>query len=426
MGQGIINNYFTVSILVFLLFSSVSPMVLTTPTSIITSNETFDHLAFLDDEEDPFKTWYTYDRMEDTSHKEDKGCDNNVFSTEHLNASTLEEPLRDDLQPGRFDNGLMDSAWPMKCHDQRHTCQSQFSTQDNPHTEKWRFGTSSDIESSPVVDEEGIIYVASVSDATLHALCPNGTEKWIYQAGGLLWSTPALAEDGTIYVTSWDANLHALFSSNGTLKWKVTGGASIDSSPAIGNNGTIYFGSLTGGHGYRVYAIHPNGTEYWSYLTDDRIYSDPAIGENGTIYIGSGDSGMYALHPNGTLHWRFDTGDIIKGHPSIDTNGIIYFSSYDDYLYAVYPDGTMKWRTHTTYTVQAEGQQLQQTAPSTCSPINSEHSTPTTEPSNGALTSMVTEAIPPPHSQQMAPSTSATVTANISRCNPPRRDTMAT
>jgi len=309
---------------------------------------------FNENDEELLEILYLHDRMHDTVHSEYNDFDESMLNSEQLKPNDVNKDMTENPQPIESDNGLMDSAWPMKCHDQRHTSQSPYSTEDNPHTEIWRFRSEhylgGSMESSPVVDSNGIIYFGTMgADRKLYAIYPNGTKKWDYQAGGLIWSTPALAEDGTIYITSYDAKLHALYSSNGTLKWKKSGGASITSSPAIGVDGTIYFGSMLGGHGNRIYAIHPNGTEYWSYLTGDVIFSDPAIGEDGTVYIGSGDSGLYAMNPNGTLKWRFDTGDEIHGHPSIDDNGIIYISSWDSYLYAIYPNGTMKWKTNTNY-----------------------------------------------------------------------------
>jgi outer membrane protein assembly factor BamB len=248
----------------------------------------------------------------------------------------------ESLTPILKSNGLMNSSWPMKCHDARHTSQSPYSTADNPHVEKWRFYTSSDIESSPIIDENGIIYVNSVSNARLSAVYPNGTQKWSYQAGGLLWSTPALSEDGTIYVTSWDGFLHAVYP-NGTMRWKFNYGGNSDSSPAIGENGIIYLGSTSG----KIHALNPNGTEKWHYQTGGWTMSNPAIGEEDIIYIGSEDGRLYAIYPNGTLKWYFSTGDKIRGHPSIAEDGTIFIPSWDDYLYAIYPNGTLRWKTHT-------------------------------------------------------------------------------
>jgi len=263
------------------------------------------------------------------------------------NLEKMEEP---SIATGN--GGLMDSAWPMKCHDLRHTAQSQYSAANNPPgVEKWRFRTSDVIEGASIIGDDGVIYVGDF-DSYVYAINPNGTEKWRYQTGMWVWSAPALAEDGTLYVTSYDDYLYALYSNNGTRKWRFcTGpGGSISSSPAVGEDGAVYFGVMGPGWDIgRIYAINSNGTEKWHYDTGYWIVSDPAVGDDGTIYIGSGDSYLYALFPNGTLRWRFKTGDDIKGHPSIAQDGIIYIPSSDGYLYALYPNGTMKWEVNTGF-----------------------------------------------------------------------------
>jgi len=295
---------------------------------------------------------YQYDKMKYSINFERKDFEKRNLNFNKIKSSDVYTDITKYPKPIRSDNGLMDSAWPMKCHDPRHTAQSPYSTEDNPHTEKWRFISKDDdgtIESSPVVDSDGIIYFGTMgSDHKLYALYPNGTKKWSYEVDSLIWSTPAIGEDGTVYCGSWDAGLYAI-NPNGTLKWRFPAGASISNSPTIAEDGTIYFGTLTGGSGYRIYAVNPNGTEKWSYLTGSRVCSDPAIGEDGTIYIGSCDHFLYALYPNGTLRWRFETGGEIRGHPSIDEDDTIYIPSLDAYLYAIYLNGTMKWKVHTGY-----------------------------------------------------------------------------
>ena len=239
--------------------------------------------------------------------------------------------------------GPVDSAWPMKCHDNRHTGRSPYSTAGNPDgVEKWRFRCDR-IEGSPAIGADGTIYFGTMgSGDELYALYPNGTLKWKYETDMWIWgSSPAIAEDRTIYVGSWDCGLYAIYP-NGTLKWRFPASAVISSSPAIGNDGTIYFGNSD----RRIFAVNPNGTEKWHYDTGADIWGDPAIGDDGTVYIGSWDTYFYALYPNnGTLRWRFKTGHYIKGPPSIADDGTIYIGSWDDYLYALYPNnGTMKWR----------------------------------------------------------------------------------
>jgi len=238
----------------------------------------------------------------------------------------------------------MDSPWPMKCHDLHHTSRSLYSTASNPGIEKWRFRTNDSIEGSPVIGDDGTIYVGSF-DWYLYAINPNGTLKWKYKTDMYIWSAPALAEDGTLYVGSMDDRMYAFYS-NGTKKWHFNAGGSIISSPAIADDGIIYFGVMGPGFDLgRIYALYPNGTEQWHYDTDYWIVSNPAIGNDGTIYIGSGDGKLYAMNPNGTVQWTFPTGGWIKSHPSIADDGTIYFDSFDGYLYALFSNGTMKWRT---------------------------------------------------------------------------------
>ncbi len=262
---------------------------------------------------------------------------NNDTSSTEVNAG-ISSMITDDL---------MDSPWPMKCHDLRHTSRSPYSTANNTGLEKWRVRSIWDgtVESSAVIGDDGTIYFGTMgTDCRLYALYPDGTIKWYYPVGLMIWATPAIAEDGTIYVTSWDDYLHAVYS-NGTRKWRFNLRGDSSCSPAIGNDGTIYCGSTSS----YIYAINPNGTEKWRYLTGDWTMSNPAISKNGTIYMGSFDKYLYALNPNGTLQWRFKTGGYIKGHPSIADDGTIYVPSFDDYLYALYPNGTIKWKVNTNY-----------------------------------------------------------------------------
>jgi outer membrane protein assembly factor BamB len=244
--------------------------------------------------------------------------------------------------------GLMNSSWPMKCHDLQHTGQSQYSTENNPPgVIKWEYETGGWIQDSPVIARDGTIYVGS-SDFKLYAINPDGTLKWKYGTGDSTYSAPAIADDGTIYFTSHDCYLHAV-NPNGTMKWRFYAKGSLTSSPAVANDGTIYFGSLSPGYNGTIFAVNPNGTEKWHYQTGYWIFSDPAVKPDGTIYIGSGDGYLYAMNPNGTLRWRFATNGQIHGHPSIASDGTIYIGSYDDHLYAVFPNGTMKWNYYTGF-----------------------------------------------------------------------------
>lgn len=253
----------------------------------------------------------------------------------------------------QLSQGLGDTPCPMFRFDLNHTGRSPIDASDNPGRVQWVYNTSSILESSPVIGEDGTIYFGGPNQHLI-ALNPDGTKKWnvslVTSYPGGLRGGPAIDSDGIIYCPSGN-QLFALFP-NGTVKWSFTGDESFYSSPAIDTNGTIYLGCSDN----KLYAIHANGTSYWNYTTGDAIaLSSPAIDRNGTIYIGSTDNHTYAIFPNGTLKWSLDLGFNVFSSPAIDANGTIYIATREEhpiygywgsvYLWAIHSNGTKKWST---------------------------------------------------------------------------------
>jgi len=191
----------------------------------------------------------------------------------------------------------MDSAWPMCNHDIRHTGRSSYITANNIGFERWQISLQGLVWGSPVIDDEGIIYIGAWD---FYAIYPNGTIKWQIDISAFS-SAAAIDENDVLYVgTIWAMQnyLYAIYRNNGTLKWKYFTGHNIFSLPAIGDDGTIYFGCENS----NIYALYPNGSLKWKYTTGNAVLSSPAIGSDGTVYCGSHDSFLYALYPdNGTL-----------------------------------------------------------------------------------------------------------------------------
>jgi outer membrane protein assembly factor BamB len=269
------------------------------------------------------------------------------------------EPEYKDIETNKIESfkqlieptgGPMDSAWPMYCHDIRHTGRSPYSTSGNVGFNKWWYKCNRYIEGSAAIDKEGVIYFGGAEDDAkgttkyFYAMFPNGTLKWKCEVDDLIEAGPAIAEDGTIYVGECipPSNLYSI-SPDGIINWKYQIGDNLQSSPAIGADGTIYIGD---GGNWGIRAINPNGTLKWCYKTNMIVYSSPAIGSDGTVYCGSHDNYLYALYPdNGTLKWKYKTGHWIRTSPCIGDDGTIYCVSLDSYLYALYPNGTCKWKT---------------------------------------------------------------------------------
>ncbi len=247
--------------------------------------------------------------------------------------------------------GPMDSAWPMYCHDARHTGRSPYNTADNPGFNKWWFKCKYYIEGSAAIDENGTIYFGGAEDdgkgtaIYFYAMFPNGTLKWKCKIDWFIEAGPVIAEDGTIYAGDSSYGYGKLYSIslNGTINWKLHTYGEMYSSPVIGADGTIFVGDSNN----YINAINPNGTLKWRYKTGFKVYSSPAISDDGTVYCGSHDNYLYALYPNnGTLKWKYKTGHWIRVSPCIADDGTIYVVSLDDYLHAVYPNGTQKWVTY--------------------------------------------------------------------------------
>ncbi len=212
-------------------------------------------------------------------------------------------------------------------------------------TKKWSLviGVSL-VYSSPVIDEEGNIYVASVRGNNICAVYPNGTKKWDFHTGNRIYSSPAL-DDDTVYCGSHDGFFYAIYKNNGTLKWRFnTGNWCGGKGATIDDDGTIYFGHVEG----YFYALHSNGTLKWRLKLGNNVVSSPAISADGTIYVAAyqdwDNANIYSINPDGTINWKYyiDT-DYVSTSPAIDKYGIIYFGGWNGILYALNPDGTIRW-----------------------------------------------------------------------------------
>jgi outer membrane protein assembly factor BamB len=105
---------------------------------------------------------------------------------------------------------------------------------------------------SPAVSN-GVVYIRStVYDfpVFLYAIdAVTGTEKWRFTTGSNEDSSPAVS-NGIVYIGSRNNNLYAIDAVTGTEKWRFTMGSNGDSSPSI-SNGVVYVGSLD----YNIYAV---------------------------------------------------------------------------------------------------------------------------------------------------------------------------
>ena len=243
-----------------------------------------------------------------------------------------------------------DAPWPTFRRDPQNNGRSPIPAlyqNDQP----WHFQTGKGIFSTPVIDENGTIYIGS-ADHNFYALHPDGSEKWHFETGEIIDSAAALprpdVETGerTIYVPSGDGNLYHLNRENGNLIWSFTAPTEsynswFEGNVQVGHDDTLYAGNTN----FDYYAVAPDGTLKWTFPTYSNAWSIGGIANDGTIYWGSNDTYVYAVDPAGQEKWNKRTLGFIAASAAIGSDGTVYIGSFDSYFYALDPEtGKTKWK----------------------------------------------------------------------------------
>lgn len=205
--------------------------------------------------------------------------------------------------------------------------------------------------SSPAIAADGTIYIGMENDNILFALNPDTGELiWEFPTGGDIRATPVIDSNGVIYIASTDDNLYAI-NPDGTLKWEVTYGTYTAGTPAISENlNRIYLTYKTSDNTGSLSAFNlTDGSLIWD--SDPRPLAKmelggPTIAEDGTIYAGGEDGKMVAYNTDGTIKWEYPTigaESRILSAPALDNEGNIYFGDTDGYFYVVGPNGQNEW-----------------------------------------------------------------------------------
>ncbi|MFA2692407.1 outer membrane protein assembly factor BamB family protein [Bacillus mycoides] len=246
---------------------------------------------------------------------------------------------------------------------------------------KWVKDDIANSDISPIIGEDGTIYVAY---GKLTALNPDGSIKWQVKDAQAA-NTPIIDSEGTVYV--YNSKSINAYNSNGSKKWESSqmfeGANSGKNSMLMSKDGIIYT-LLSSGENYFLYAHDKNGKELWKkqakgaggnpgislgldnelyvsggsviYVFDkdgnlikewklDKMRSQTAAtisSKDGAIYM-TGDGAVAAYNRDHTLRWKFLPGEGVANSPVIDKNGVVYVHSKLT-LYAVNPDGTQKWK----------------------------------------------------------------------------------
>jgi len=214
----------------------------------------------------------------------------------------------------------------------------------------WFFQSGKGIFSTPIVDQEGVIYFGS-ADHNFYAINPDGREKWRFRTGEIIDSAGALPADqpGTVLVPSGDGFLYRLDTQDGREIWRFDAGQSprasynnwFEANISIGPNGTIYAGNTN----FNYYAITPDGQLRWTYETGANAWSAAAFGADGRIYWGSCDTFFHCVSPEGKKIWKRRTLGFVSASAAIGLDGTVYAGSFDSNFYALDPlTGKTRWK----------------------------------------------------------------------------------
>lgn len=202
----------------------------------------------------------------------------------------------------------------------------------------WTFSATDGVK-TPIIAEDGTIYLSS-SDNRLYALDPSdGSEKWAFVAAGGV-SVPAIGRDGLVFVSTSNHRMHAVDSSDGSERWSFDVEEGLY-APAVAQDGTVLLPSY-----HVLYALDPtDGSERWSFTSN--ALTTPAVTQDGTVLVPANDIGAFrlvALDPDdGSELWSFPTGSYVAT-PLVGDDGTVYLPTEDNALYALSPaTGAPQW-----------------------------------------------------------------------------------
>ena len=119
---------------------------------------------------------------------------------------------------------------------------------------RWKYATADRVDSSPVIGLSNEVLFMS-RDGYLRSIDIDfGVTNWEKPIGDVFYSSPVVDENGTVYVAGYlgggENHIFAI-DANGSMDWNssmtnhsVVIGDVVDSSLAIDSNGTLYFGSF--------------------------------------------------------------------------------------------------------------------------------------------------------------------------------------
>jgi outer membrane protein assembly factor BamB len=199
----------------------------------------------------------------------------------------------------------------------------------------WSFATGKGVFSSPVIGEDGTVYVGS-ADRHFYALRRDGALRWTIETGEIVDSSGLLDDKGRVYFGSGDGKLRALDAATGAPIWTMEADAPavnkafinwFEGSVAIGPGGTLYVPN----DNFFVYAVdREDGRVQRRIKMPDQTWSLPAVDPaSGRVFVGNNNvlaalgKNTFAFDPDGTTAWASSTLGSIAASPTVAGRRVI-------------------------------------------------------------------------------------------------------
>jgi eukaryotic-like serine/threonine-protein kinase len=164
----------------------------------------------------------------------------------------------------------------------------------------WSVDLGSPLMASPVLDENGTIFVTNMEGELISVSAADGSENWRTPTGGRLWSTPVLHE-GMLYVGNLNNRVFGISAENGQITWQMDTGDPIVGGGALLPDG-VAFPVETG----RLIAYSFDGSVLWNQTINGKLYTTPVVfGDYVVAAVTGGEPLLQAYNVNGQTAWQF-------------------------------------------------------------------------------------------------------------------------
>ena len=196
----------------------------------------------------------------------------------------------------------------------------------------WSVTLDGPVRGSLALSPDGNTIYAGDSDGKIYGIPSSGSNNGtLFYLDGTPLSSPSVDQNGNIYIATNTGVLDSFSSSNSTPRWAfvLSGHSSSLSTPALVNNAGNVLAIIGSGNGI-LYAVNTStGQQAWqAHPSSSAIESSPAVAtSNNMVYFGSDDGSAYGYDLTGKQIWVRPVGGFLTASPGLGSDGSAWFAS---------------------------------------------------------------------------------------------------